>query len=281
MKAGFVALIGRPNVGKSTLMNHLIGQKIAITSEKAQTTRNQIRTVYTDERGQIVFEDTPGLTRAKNKLGRFMVGVAEKTIEDAERELAERLRKCRQPLILAVNKIDKITDKARLAAQVKAYEDFCRPKDLVAVAALKSENVELLLDTLYRYLPEGPFFYSEDTVTEAPMRELAGELIREQTLRLLRDEVPHGVAVTVERMKEREDGGFDIDANIICERESHKGMVIGKGGQMLKRIGIGARKAIEEMTESKVNLKLWVKVRRDWRDNDTQLRSFGYDARKL
>ena len=202
MKAGFVALIGRPNVGKSTLMNHLIGQKIAITSEKAQTTRNQIRTVYTDERGQIVFEDTPGLTRAKNKLGRFMVGVAEKTIEEAdvilwivdvsehigaaERELAERLRKCRQPLILAVNKIDKITDKARLAAQVKAYEDFCRPKDLVAVAALKSENVELLLDTLYRYLPEGPFFYSEDTVTEAPMRELAGELIREQTLRLLR-----------------------------------------------------------------------------------------------
>ena len=166
MKAGFVALIGRPNVGKSTLMNHLIGQKIAITSEKAQTTRNQIRTVYTDERGQIVFEDTPGLPRAKNKLGRFMVGVAEKTIEEAdvilwivdvsehigaaERELAERLRKCRQPLILAVNKIDKITDKARLAAQVKAYEDFCRPKDLVAVAALKSENVELLLDTLYR-----------------------------------------------------------------------------------------------------------------------------------
>ena len=158
---------------------------------------------------------------------------------------------------------------------------MCRPKDLVAVAALKSENVELLLDTLYRYLPEGPFFYSEDTVTEAPMRELAGELIREQTLRLLRDEVPHGVAVTVERMKEREDGGFDIDANIICERESHKGMVIGKGGQMLKRIGIGARKAIEEMTESKVNLKLWVKVRRDWRDNDTQLRSFGYDIKKV
>ena len=285
MKSGFVALIGRPNVGKSTLMNHLIGQKIAITSEKAQTTRSQIRTVYTDERGQIVFEDTPGLTRAKNKLGRFMVGVAEKTIEEADVILwivdASELRKCRQPLVLAVNKIDKITDKARLAAQVKAYEEFCRPKDMVAVAALKSENIDLLLDTLYRYLPEGPFFYSEDTVTEEPMRELAGELIREQTLRLLRDEVPHGVAVTVERMKEREDGGFDIDANIICERESHKGMVIGKGGQMLKRIGIGARKAIEEMTESKVNLKLWVKVRRDWRDNDTQLRSFGYDARKL
>ena len=186
MKSGFVALIGRPNVGKSTLMNHLIGQKIAITSEKAQTTRSQIRTVYTDERGQIVFEDTPGLTRAKNKLGRFMVGVAEKTIEEAdvilwivdasehigpaEREIGERLRKCRQPLVLAVNKIDKITDKARLAAQVKAYEEFCRPKDMVAVAALKSENIDLLLDTLYRYLPEGPFFYSEDTVTEEPMR---------------------------------------------------------------------------------------------------------------
>ena len=236
MKSGFVALIGRPNVGKSTLMNHLIGQKIAITSEKAQTTRSQIRTVYTDERGQIVFEDTPGLTRAKNKLGRFMVGVAEKTIEEAdvilwivdasehigpaEREIGERLRKCRQPLVLAVNKIDKITDKARLTAQVKAYEEFCRPKDMVAVAALKSENIDLLLDTIYRYLPEGPFFYSEDTVTEEPMRELAGELIREQTLRLLRDEVPHGVAVTVEHGDRQ--GRSDVKAHRHRRQEGNR-----------------------------------------------------------
>ena len=297
MKSGFAALIGRPNVGKSTLMNHLIGQKIAITSEKAQTTRSQIRTVYTDERGQIVFEDTPGLTRAKNKLGRFMVDVAEKTIADAdvilwiveagaylgasEQEILERLRKVNKPLVLVVNKVDKVQDKKALAQSIEAYEKAVRPSDLIAVSALKHQNMEMLLETLFRYLPEGPLFYDEDTVTEEPMRDIAAELIREQALRLLRDEVPHGIAVTVERMHEREDGTFDIDAEIICERESHKGMVIGKGGQMLKRIGTGARKTIEEMCGAPVNLKLWVKVRKAWRDNDTQLKSFGYDLKKL
>ena len=297
MKSGFAALIGRPNVGKSTLMNHLIGQKIAITSEKAQTTRSQIRTVYTDERGQIVFEDTPGLTRAKNKLGRFMVDVAEKTIADAdvilwiveagaylgasEQEILERLRKVNKPLVLVVNKVDKVQDKKALAESIEAYEKAVRPSDLIAVSALKHQNMEMLLETLFRYLPEGPLFYDEDTVTEEPMRDIAAELIREQALRLLRDEVPHGIAVTVERMHEREDGTFDIDAEIICERESHKGMVIGKGGQMLKRIGTGARKTIEEMCGAPVNLKLWVKVRKEWRDNDTQLKSFGYDLKRL
>ena len=297
MKSGFAALIGRPNVGKSTLMNHLIGQKIAITSEKAQTTRSQIRTVYTDERGQIVFEDTPGLTRAKNKLGRFMVDVAEKTIADAdvilwiveagaylgpsEQEILERLRKVNKPLVLVVNKVDKVQDKKLLAQSIEAYEKEVRPSDLIAVSALRHQNMELLLETLFRYLPEGPLFYDEDTVTEEPMRDIAAELIREQALRLLRDEVPHGIAVTVERMHEREDGTFDIDAEIICERDSHKGMVIGKGGQMLKRIGTGARKTIEEMCGAPVNLKLWVKVRKEWRDNDTQLKSFGYDLKRL
>ena len=297
MRSGFAALIGRPNVGKSTLMNHLIGQKIAITSEKAQTTRNQIRTVYTDERGQIVFEDTPGLTRAKNKLGRFMVDVAEKTIADAdvilwiveagaylgasEQEILERLRKVNKPLVLVVNKVDKVQDKKALAQSIEAYEKAVRPSDLIAVSALKHQNMEMLLETLFRYLPEGPLFYDEDTVTEEPMRDIAAELIREQALRLLRDEVPHGIAVTVERMHEREDGTFDIDAEIICERDSHKGMVIGKGGQMLKRIGTGARKTIEEMCGAPVNLKLWVKVRKEWRDNDTQLKSFGYDLKRL
>ena len=297
MRSGFAALIGRPNVGKSTLMNHLIGQKIAITSEKAQTTRSQIRTVYTDERGQIVFEDTPGLTRAKNKLGRFMVDVAEKTIADAdvilwiveagaylgasEQEILERLRKVNKPLVLVVNKVDKVQDKKALAQSIEAYEKAVRPSDLIAVSALKHQNMEILLETLFRYLPEGPLFYDEDTVTEEPMRDIAAELIREQALRLLRDEVPHGIAVTVERMHEREDGTFDIDAEIICERESHKGMVIGKGGQMLKRIGTGARKTIEEMCGAPVNLKLWVKVRKEWRDNDTQLKSFGYDLKRL
>ena len=296
-KSGFVALIGRPNVGKSTLMNHLIGQKIAITSEKAQTTRNQIRTVYTDERGQIVFEDTPGLTRAKNRLGKFMIDVAAKTIEEAdvilgiveaggyigasEQEIAERLKKVRKPLILAVNKVDKVKDKKALADSLEAYRKFASPTDMVAVSALRNENTDLLMDVLYRHLPEGPMFYDEDTVTEQPMRDIAAEMIREQALRLLRDEIPHGIAVTVESMKERENGIIDLEASIICERDSHKGMIIGKGGQMLKRIGTGARIAIEEMCEAKVNLKLWVKVRRDWRDDETQLKSFGYDARKL
>ena len=297
MKSGFVALIGRPNVGKSTLMNHLIGQKIAITSEKAQTTRNQIRTVYTDERGQIVFEDTPGLTRAKNRLGKFMVDVAEKTIADAdvilwiveagsylgpsEQEIAEKLKKVNKPLVLVVNKTDKVSDRKVLAQSIESYEKAVHPSDLIAVSALRHQNMELLTETLFRYLPEGPLFYDEDTVTEEPMRDIAAEMIREQALRLLRDEVPHGIAVTVERFHWRDDGMYDIDAEIICERDSHKGMVIGKGGQMLKRIGSGARKAIEEMCGTQVNLKLWVKVRREWRDNDTQLKSLGYDLKKL
>ena len=296
-KSGFVALIGRPNVGKSTLMNHLIGQKIAITSEKAQTTRKQIRTVYTDERGQIVFEDTPGLTRAKNRLGSYMVEAALKTIDTAdvilwiveagsyfgpsEQEILELVRKKSAPLVLCVNKIDKVKDKKLLAKSIEEYQKAVRPKELVAVAALKSENTDTLMDVLYQLLPEGPMFFDEDTVTEEPMRDIAAELIREQALRLLRDEIPHGIAVTVERMKDREDGLIDLDASIICERDSHKGMIIGKGGQMLKRIGTNARKSIEELCETQVNLKLWVKVRKEWRDSETQLKSFGYDKRKL
>lgn len=295
MKSGFVALIGRPNVGKSTLMNHLIGQKIAITSEKAQTTRNQIRTVYTDARGQVVFEDTPGLTKAKNKLGKYMVDVAERTMEEAdlilwivdanayigasETEILKRIKGEKKPLILCVNKTDKEKDREKLSNNLETYRRFANPNELVAVSALRNDNVDLLLHTIFKLLPEGPVFYDEDTVTEQPVRDIAAELIREQALRLLRDEVPHGIAVTVERMKEREGGGIDMDATLICERESHKGMVIGRGGQMLKRIGTGARIAIEALTEEKVNLKLWVKVRREWRDNDIQLKSFGYDVR--
>ena len=297
MKSGFVALVGRPNVGKSTLMNHLIGQKIAITSAKAQTTRSRIRTVYTDKRGQIVFEDTPGITRAKNKLGEFMVSVAEKTIEEAdlilwivdatgyigaaETEIRDQLRKAGKPLILAVNKVDLVQDRASLAEVIEKYRKFAAPKELIAVSGLRSGNTELLLDTLFSLLPEGPMFFDEDTVTEEPMRDIAAELVREQALRLLRDEVPHGIAVVVDRMKEREDGLTDIDATILCERESHKGMIIGKGGQMLKRIGTGARRAIEEMTGTRVNLKLWVKVRPDWRDDSAKMKEFGYDIRNL
>lgn len=297
MKSGFAAIIGRPNVGKSTLMNHLIGQKIAITSEKAQTTRKQIRTVYTDERGQIVFEDTPGLTRAKNRLGSYMVTAALKTLDAAdvilwiveagsyfgpsEQEILQTVRKKKAPLVLCVNKTDKVQDRKLLMQSIETYEKSVKPDALVAVSALKDVNTDELLNVLYQYLPEGPMFFSEDTVTEEPMREIAGELIREQALRLLRDEIPHGIAVTVERMKDRDDGITDIEASIICERESHKGMIIGKGGQMLKRIGTNARRQIEDMCETQVNLKLFVKVRKEWRDNDTQLRAFGYDARKL
>ena len=290
-KSGFVALVGRPNVGKSTLMNRLIGQKIAITSQKPQTTRNRIQTVYTDERGQIVFQDTPGIHKAKNRLGEYMVSVAEKTFGEAdvilwlveptdyigagEQHICELLKQSSRPVILVMNKCDTVS-KEELAKYLDNYRKQMDFAEFVPVSALKGQNTDTLLDVLFRYLKPGPAYYDEDTVTEIPMREIAAELIREKALRCLSEEVPHGIAVTIERMQERKDGIWDIDASIICEKDSHKGIVIGKGGAMLKKIGTQARRSIEEMTEAQVNLKLWVKVRKEWRDNEMYLNSFGY-----
>ena len=294
-KSGFVTLIGRPNVGKSTLMNRLIGQKIAITSSKPQTTRNRIQTVYTDERGQIIFLDTPGIHKAKNKLGEYMVNVAEHTLKEVdvvlwlvepttfigagERHIAEQLNKTDRPVILVINKIDTIKNQDEVITFIAAYKDICNFAEIVPLSALKGKNTELLTELIFKYLPYGPEYYDEDTVTDQPMRQIAAELIREKALRLLDDEVPHGIAVTIEKMKERKDGIMDIEATIICERESHKGIIIGKGGSMLKKIGSAARTEIQNMMDLQVNLKLWVKVQKEWRDSELYMKNYGYNPK--
>ncbi len=296
-KSGFVSLIGRPNVGKSTLMNHLIGQKIAITSDKPQTTRNKIQTVYTDDRGQIIFLDTPGIHKAKNKLGEYMVNVAEHTLKEVdvllwlvepstfigagEQHIAEQLNQVKTPVILVINKIDTVKNQEEILTFMNAYKDICKFAEIVPVSALKDKNTDLMLELIYKYLPEGPQYYDEDTVTDQPMRQISAELIREKALRLLNDEIPHGIAVTVEKMKERDNGIMDIEANIICERESHKGIIIGKGGSMLKKIGSAARREIENQLEMKVNLQLWVKVRKEWRDSELYMKNYGYSQKDI
>ena len=291
-KSGFAALIGRPNVGKSTLMNRLIGQKIAITSNKPQTTRNRIQTVYTDEEGQIIFLDTPGIHKAKNKLGEYMVSVAESTLRDVdvilwlveasdyigagEQHIAECLRKVDTPVILVINKIDKVK-KEEILGFIDAYKDICDFAEIIPLSALKGENTENLIPLIFKYMEDGPQYYDEDTVTDQPERQIAAELIREKALRKLDDESPHGIAVAIDIMKERPRGNImDIDATIICERDSHKGIIIGKQGSMLKAIGTDARKDIEAMLGMKVNLKLWVKVKKNWRDSDFLIKNFGY-----
>ncbi|GLB29007.1 GTPase Era [Lacrimispora amygdalina] len=296
-KSGFVSLIGRPNVGKSTLMNHLIGQKIAITSDKPQTTRNKIQTVYTDDRGQIIFLDTPGIHKAKNKLGEYMVNVAEHTLKEVdvvlwlvepttfigagEQHIAEQLNQVKTPVILVINKIDTVKNQEEILTFINAYKDICKFAEIVPVSALKDKNTDLMLELIYKYLPEGPQYYDEDTVTDQPMRQISAELIREKALRLLNDEIPHGIAVTVEKMKERDNKIMDIEANIICERESHKGIIIGKGGSMLKKIGSAARREIEDQLEMKVNLQLWVKVRKEWRDSELYMKNYGYSQKDI
>lgn len=293
-KSGFVTLVGRPNVGKSTLMNRLIGQKIAITSNKPQTTRNRIQTVLTRPEGQIVFLDTPGIHKAKNKLGDYMVRAAERTLEEVdvilwlveptnyigagERHIIEQLKKVKTPVILVINKTDTVKKEA-IFSFIDVYRRELDFREIVPVSALKGDNTEELVRCIFDYLPYGPAFYDEDTITDQPMRQIVAELIREKALRLLQEEIPHGVAVTVESMKEK--GKIcHIEATIVCERESHKGIIIGKGGSMLKKIGSLARPEMEELLEMQVNLQLWVKVKKDWRDSDYLLKNFGYNPKE-
>lgn len=296
-KSGFVAIIGRPNVGKSTLMNHLIGQKIAITSKKPQTTRNRIQTVYTCEDGQIVFLDTPGIHKAKNKLGEYMVNVAEQTLRDVdvvmwlvepttfigagEKHIAEQLEKTSLPVILVINKVDTVK-KEEILQVIDTYRKLYDFAEIIPVSALRGQNTDDIIQSLFKYMTYGPMFYDEDTVTDQPQRQIVAEVIREKALHALDEEIPHGIAVTIEKMRERKGQKIvDIEATIICERDSHKGIIIGKQGTMLKKIGSNARYEIEKMLEEKVNLRIWVKVRRDWRDSDTLMKNFGYDKREI
>ena len=296
-KSGYAVIIGRPNVGKSTLMNHLIGQKIAITSNRPQTTRNRIETVLTTEEGQIIFLDTPGMIRkADNKLGEYLIDVSDKTIGDADvilwlvepssyighgdRDIAEKLKKQKKPVILLINKIDTI-DKKKAPEILEAWEKVLAFDDIIVVSALRGLNVEEVIRAIMKRLPEGPQYYDEEVVTDQNMRQLAAEIIREKALRALNEEVPHGIAVQIDSYKERSEDLTAIEASIICERDSHKGIIIGKGGSMLKKIGTAARRDIEEMAGTKVFLKLFVKVRKNWRDNEKDVRSFGYDRKSL
>ncbi|MCI5641412.1 MAG: GTPase Era [Lachnospiraceae bacterium] len=291
-KSGFVTLIGRPNVGKSTLMNRLIGQKIAITSNKPQTTRNRIQTVYTCDEGQIIFLDTPGIHKAKNKLGEYMVSVAERTLREVdvilwlvepstfigagERHIAEQLQKVKTPVFLVINKIDTV-EKAEILTFIDAYKDIVDFAEIIPVSALRGENTDDLLKAMMKYLPQGPQYYDEDTITDQPERQIVAEIVREKALRNLNDEIPHGIAVAIDQMNERPNGSLiDIDATIVCERNSHKGIIIGKQGAMLKKIGSEARRDMEALLDCKVNLKLWVKVKKDWRDSDFLIKNFGY-----
>jgi len=328
-KSGFVALVGRTNVGKSTLMNRLIGQKVAITSNKPQTTRTRIRTILTTDEGQAIFIDTPGIHKAQNKLGNFMVGVAEKTLSEVDlilwliepvdyvgigdRHIAELLGKATEapqneeekdsanavkmsenrilgtgshkiPRVLVINKIDKISKEKQLEL-INTYKDLCDFDAIVPISALKGDNEDELKKVIFNLLPEGPMFYDEDELTDQPERQIAAELIREKALRLLDDEIPHGIAVGIEKMKERPSvyankpnyiPFYDIEATIVCERDSHKGIIIGKQGSMLKKIGTQARHEIESLLACRVNLQLFVKVKKDWRDSAFLLKNYGF-----
>lgn len=352
-KSGFVAMVGRTNVGKSTLMNRLIGQKVAITCNKPQTTRTRIRTILTEERGQMIFIDTPGIHKAKNKLGQFMVETAERTLNEVDvilwlvepveyigtgdRHIAELLKNNRTPKVLVINKIDTVSSE-KVLSMIAMYKDLVDFDEIVPVSALKGKNEDELKDVLYKLLPEGPMYYDEDELTDQPERQIVAEVIRESALNCLDDEIPHGIAVSIDLMKERRRGGgyvnydnetasgagieldiyeedgeddsdseedgpvlvtdvrgkasdsgnkqqfnknqgtglFDIEATLVCERDSHKGIIIGKQGAMIKKIGTKARLEIEALLGFRVNLKLFVKVKKDWRDSDFLLKNYGF-----
>lgn len=289
--SGFVAIIGRPNVGKSTFLNRVVGEKVAIMSDKAQTTRNKIQGIYTRKDAQIVFIDTPGIHKPHSQLGDFMVQSSLSTLNEVDAILfmvnatqkrgrgddfiIERLKKTKKPIYLVINKIDKIHPD-KLFEIIEDYKDLLDFKEIYPISALQGNNVPELIDNLIKDLPEGPQYYPEDQVTDHPERFIAGELIREKVLQLTREEIPHSVAVVVDRIKRENDEKILVQATIIVERNSQKGIIIGKGGKMLKEIGTRARKDIELMLGDKVYLELWVKVQPNWKDKKTDLAAFGY-----
>ncbi|MFP4698425.1 MAG: GTPase Era [Eubacteriales bacterium] len=297
IKSGFVTLIGRPNVGKSTLMNHLIGKKIAITSDKPQTTRNRIQTIITKEEGQIIFIDTPGIHIPKHKLGQYMVQTAEKTLKEVDvilwliepskyigkgdKYVLEQLNKVKTPVILVVNKIDTLP-KGEILEVINLFKDTYDFKEIIPISALNGENTKNMVEVLFKYLPEGPLFFPSDMITDQPERQIVAEIIREKALYLLNQEIPHGIAVIIDQFKERDEKSIiDIDATVICEKDSHKRIIIGKQGSMLKKIGSLARQEIEGLLGTKVYLQLWVKIKKDWRDSDFLLQNYGYNKKEL
>ncbi|MFG6148484.1 GTPase Era [Halobacillus sp. B23F22_1] len=291
-KSGFVAIIGRPNVGKSTFMNRVIGEKIAIMSDKPQTTRNKIQGVLTEKDAQMIFIDTPGIHKPKHKLGDFMVNVAENTLNEVDaimfminaeegygrgdQFIIDRLQKINQPVFLIVNKIDRVHPD-QLLPLIDEYREKLDFEEIIPISALEGNNVDHLLGVIKSHLPEGPQFYPEDHITDHPERFIVSELIREKVLHLTREEIPHSIAVVIETIKPRDDSNaVFIQAAIIVERKSQKGIIIGKQGSMLKEVGQRARKDIEALLGSKVFLELWVKVQKDWRNRQIQLSDFGY-----
>ncbi len=293
-KSGFVAVIGRPNVGKSTLMNRLVGQKIAIMSDKPQTTRTKLLGIRTTQTSQIIFVDTPGLHKPRTRLGEYMVGVADNSAKDAdlilyvsdasvpltnaEEEIIQKLGKYELPCILLLNKVD-LCEKESLLPQIDTYQKLYPFDSIIPISAKKENGLELVVTEIEQHLPEGPEFYPEEMVTDMTEREITAEVVREKMLRLLDKEVPHGVAIEVAVFQEKENVN-EIGVNIYCEKDSHKGIIIGKQGEMLKRIGRNARLELEEMMKKKVYLELWVKVKNDWRNNNHLIRDFGFDTRK-
>ncbi|MDD6906792.1 MAG: GTPase Era [Finegoldia magna] len=292
-KSGFVSVIGRSNVGKSTLLNRVLGEKLTIISDKPQTTRNKIQLIYTDENMQAIFLDTPGIQTPKNKLGDYMLKVSMSTLNEVDvityivdttegigkldSEIIEKLKLVNTKIILLINKIDKISSD-KVNELVEMYSKFEIFEEIIQISALNGDNVEGYLTSLKNNLPEGPMYYDKDSVTDQPIRQIVQELIREKALINLSDELPHGIAITIEKFKERQDKDLiDIDATIIVEKKSHKGMVIGKKGSMIKKIGTDARIDIEQLLEAKVNLKLWVKIDEEWRNKDSRLRYLGYN----
>ncbi|MDU7150557.1 GTPase Era [Peptoniphilus grossensis] len=294
-KSGYVSVVGRPNVGKSTLLNAIIGEKISAISSKPQTTRQNITFIHTDDDSQIIFLDTPGIQRPKNKLGEFMLTESKESIDEAdvityivdtskkigkaERSIIDILKEYqgKLPIILLINKVDTIK-KDELLEIISMYADEGIFNEIIPISAMKNDGVDIYIETLKKYLKPGPMYYPEDMITDKNERFIVAEIIREKGLRYLNEEVPHGLAISIEKFKKREDKNiYDIEANIYVERDSHKGILIGKGGSMLKRIGTEAREDAERLLDAKVNLQIWVKVEKNWRERDNLVKRFGYD----
>ncbi len=290
-KSGFVTIVGRPNVGKSTLLNEIMGEKLSIVSNKPQTTRNNIQTILTGEDYQIVFVDTPGIHKPKHKLGEYMVNSAKDSIKEVDlvlflinpdeeigrgdKFIIETLKNQKAPVFLVVNKIDEFTQD-RVAQTLQMYSQEMDFKEIIPISALKGKNVDKLISLMVEAMPEGPKYYPDDMITDVQERFVVSEIIREKALRTLREEIPHGIAVDIIQMKQSPSGTWHIEVDMLCEKDSHKGIIIGKNGQCLKKIGESARYEIERFLHEKVNLKIWVKVRKEWRDNQNLLKELGY-----